>query len=105
MPHQPLAGLHVPDVHLLQVGWPALGGACGLAVGGACSDLSRPLADAVQGSGLKHSVEGRGGEQEGVGILSLPAPLTTIPPPPPTLVALSSPRTISTPREIKDGDL
>lgn len=51
-PYQPLAGPHVPDVHLLQVGWPAVGGAHRLAVGGACGGLNRLLADTVQGSGL-----------------------------------------------------
>lgn len=54
-PHQSLAGPHVPDVHLLQAGRPAVGGACRLAVGGACGGLDRVLADTVQGSGLKHS--------------------------------------------------
>lgn len=45
--HQPLPRLDVGDVHLLQTGQ--------LALGRVCRRLDRPLADAVQSSGLKHT--------------------------------------------------
>lgn len=108
-PYQSFAGPHVPDVHLLQAGRPAVGGACRLAVGGACGGLDRLLADTVQGSGLKHSVGG-GVEFNHFLFLSLrnSTPLAVAPPPSLSEDAnwsAEAQSTIATPREIKRSDL